>query len=325
MNNALTAKLANNGNGVIDAYGGIPFPIVKNGLEAIWNHILRWRAYYGVRKTAAASVQRNGDYTKIVTKEEILFNYYTTVNAKNLGNTIFYYLSSIKAPARLAGGVLLVHETLNQSTHDGGQPRKAWSYNTGRRNVRRAPSVGFDSPVASAEGLYTVDEIDIYNGSPERYNWNLLGKKEVYIPYNNYLLDSDQLKYDSILQKGHINPAFTRYELHRVWVVEATLKGGQHHIYAKRTFYIDEDSWSIVVLDQYNSKGELWRVSMSYLKNYYDLPSTLPVLEVYHDLIARRYHAKGLANEEISTMDFSLAKPDKKYFLPATLRRRGRR
>ena len=287
--------------------------------------MLRWRANYAVRKTAAASVQRNGDYTKVVTEEEVLFNYYTTNSYKNVENTVFYYLSFVKAPARLAGGALLVHETLNQSTSNGGQPRTAWAYNTGQRRVRRAPSLGFDSPVTSADGLHVFDEIDIYNGSPQRYDWKLVGKKEIYIPYNNYLLDSDQLNYDNILQKGHINPAYTRHELHRVWVVEATLKESERHIYAKRTFYIDEDSWSIVMLDQYNAKGELWRVSTSYLKNYYDLPSTLPVLEVYHDLIARRYHAKGLANEETSTMDFSLAIPDKKNFLPAALRRRGRR
>jgi hypothetical protein len=39
--NATRAKL--NGDLVEGAYGGIPFPLAKNGAEVMWNHILRWR------------------------------------------------------------------------------------------------------------------------------------------------------------------------------------------------------------------------------------------------------------------------------------------
>ena len=90
----------------------------------------------------------------------------------------------------------------------------------------------------------------MFNGAPDRYDWKLIGKKELYIPYNAYRLDSPQLKYSDIIKPGHINRDLTRYELHRVWEVEATLKTGERHIYAKRHFFIDEDTgrlqWSII-------------------------------------------------------------------------------
>ena len=323
--NALTASLVNGGSGVENAYGGIPFPIAKNGLEVIWNHILRWRSEYAVRRTGEATVQPNGNYAMVIAQDEVLFNYYTAGSHDKLDNIIFYYLSFNKSPARLAGGAVLVHETLNQNSRSGGEPRLAWGYNAGQRRVRRAPNLAFDSPVAEASGLHAVDEIDMYNGTPERFNWKLKGRQEIYVPYNSYSLASDKLQYKDILQTGHLNPDYTRYELHRVWVVEATLKKQKRHIYSKRVFYIDEDSWSILLAEQYNSHGELWRVNACYTKNFYELPSTFPVLDVYHDLLARQYHVRGLDNEEGSTLDFSREVPNKRYFKPAALRRRGRR
>lgn len=121
-----------------------------------------------------------------------------------------------------------------------------------------------------------------------------MGKKEIYIPYNNYKVTSPEVKYKDLLQVGHLNPALTRNELHRVWVVEGTLKSGARHIYSKRTLFLDEDSWQAAVVDQYDGRGELWRVSIAYLKNYYDLPTTWSALDVFHDLQARRYHVQNL-------------------------------
>ncbi len=234
---------------------------------------------------------------------------------------MFYYLSFTKSPARLAGGAVLVHETLDQVK----EPRQAWGYNAGQRRVRRAPNLAYDTPIAAADGLRTADDTDMINGSPDRYDWKLVGKKEIYIPYNSYKVTSPDVKYKDLLQVGHLNPAFTRNELHRVWVVEGTLKSGSRHIYSKRTLFLDEDSWQAAVVDQYDGRGELWRVSIAYLKNYYDLPTTWSALDSFHDLQARRYHVQNLDNEEPSTIDFSQAVPDDGYFKPAALRRRGTR
>ncbi|AYF87399.1 DUF1329 domain-containing protein [Pseudomonas sp. JS3066] len=322
VKNATTAKLLDGGNGFSDAYGGIPFPIPQNGVEALWNHITRYRGSYIVRRASEVAVQRNGDYSLVTSQQEARFKYYNPQGTyADLNNILFYYLSFTKSPARLAGGATLVHETLDQVK----EPRQAWGYNAGQRRVRRAPNLAYDTPIAAADGLRTADDTDMFNGAPDRYDWKLVGKKEIYIPYNNYKVSSPEVKYKDLLQPGHLNPALTRNELHRVWVVEGTLKAGARHIYSKRTLFLDEDSWQAAVVDQYDGRGELWRVSVAYLKNYYDLPTTWSALDVFHDLQARRYHVQNLDNEEPTTIDFTQATPDDGYFKPSALRRRGTR
>jgi hypothetical protein len=322
IKNATTAKLLDGGNGFSDAYGGVPFPIPQNGVEALWNHIARYRGTYIVRRASEVAVQRNGSYSLVTSQQEALFKFYNPKGtAADLNNIMFYYLSFTKSPARLAGGAVLVHETLDQVK----EPRQAWGYNAGQRRVRRAPNLAYDTPIAAADGLRTADDTDMINGSPDRYDWKLVGKKEIYIPYNSYKVTSPDVKYEDLLQVGHLNPAYTRNELHRVWVVEGTLKAGARHIYSKRTLFLDEDSWQAAVVDQYDGRGELWRVSIAYLKNFYDLPTTWSALDTFHDLQARRYHVQNLDNEEPSTIDFSQPVPDDGYFKPAALRRRGTR
>jgi hypothetical protein len=137
----------------------------------------------------------------------------------------------------------------------------------------------------------------MFNGAPDRYEWKLVGKKEMIVPYNSYKLHSDKVKYADILKPLHINQNLARYELHRVWVVDATLKPGTSHLYPRRTFYIDEDSWQILSVDQYDARGQLWRVSEAHCINYYDVRSFWSTLEVHTDLVAGRYLAYGLDNE----------------------------
>ncbi len=324
--NATTAKLTE--TGVINAIGGIPFPILhgtseEKALQAIWNHMLRWRGVYLVRSASEVAVQRNGNYSLTTSQQEVYFPYNDpNVTPTDLENIIFYYLSFTTAPARLAGGAVLLHETLDQ----GMVPRQAWGYNAGTRRVQRSPSHAYDTPIAASEGLRTVDDTDMYNGAPDKYNWRLVHDQpvEMYIPYNNYRLSYNDLKYDDILQLGHINSEYPRWELHRVWVVEATLKPRERHVYHKRVFYIDADSWQIASIDKYDRRGDLWRVSMAYIKNYYEVPAQWTGLEVFYDLKSQRYNVQQLMNEERSTIDFTQPVPNKNYFSPAALRRRGR-
>lgn len=90
----------------------------------------------------------------------------------------------------------------------------------------------------------------------DRYNWDYEGVREIYIPYNNYRIGEKGTPYSEILGMSHLNPDLTRWELHRVHVVEATLKEGERHIYGKRRFYVDEDSWNTVLLDQYDGRRQ---------------------------------------------------------------------
>lgn len=320
--NATSARLLDGGNGFADAYGAIPFPIPRSGVEALWNHIARYRGRYIVRRASEVAVQRNGAYSLVTSQQEALFKFYDPQGSfSELDNNLFYYLSFTKSPARLAGGAVLVHEKLDQVK----EARQAWGYSTGQRRVRRAPNLAYDTPIDVADGLRTADDTDMFNGAPDRYDWQLLGKQEIYIPYNNYQVTSPAVSYKDLLQVGHLNPAVTRHELHRVWVVEGTLKSTARHIYSRRTLYLDEDSWQAAVVDQYDGRGQLWRVSIAYLKNYYELPTTWSALDVFHDLQARRYHVQNLDNQESGTIDFSQPVPDDGYFKPAALRRRGTR
>jgi hypothetical protein len=317
---AATAELTADGNGVIGAIEGIPFPIPENGLEVIWNHILRWRANSAERHIIQAAPTRSGNYTLVefVDRFSILYNK-QGMTEDNLNNILLYYKQQVVAPARLAGGILLVHETLNQNK----EKRKAWLYNPGQRRVRRAPNVAFDNPGTATDGMRTNDQFDMYNGSPERYNWKLLGKKEIYVPYNNYKIASPELKYKDILTPLHINQDYPRYELHRVWVVEATLKDGARHIYKKRKFYIDEDSWQILIVEQYDNRDQLWRVSEGLAMNFYDVPNIWTAAEVHVDLQAGRYLVVGLFNEsQPYQYDADITEAD---FSPGALRREGKR
>ncbi|MDH3638217.1 MAG: DUF1329 domain-containing protein [Gammaproteobacteria bacterium] len=319
-NAAATAELVEGGNGVTGAVIGTPFPIPKNGLEVIWNHILRYRAD-AVRNIGQAPVTRKGSYTMVKLVDNFVLLYAAPdATEENLDNVIAVFTQRILAPPRLAGQILLVHETLNQAK----EHRKAWLYNPGQRRVRRAPNVAFDNPGTAADGLRTSDQLDMFNGSPERYDWKLVGKKEIYVPYNSYKLHSDALKYKNILNPLHMNPEHLRYELHRVWVVDATVKEGTRHIYKRRTFYVDEDSWQVLAVDQYDNRDQLWRASEGHVINYYDVPNLWTTVEAHYDLQSGRYIAVGLNNEETFTYDFS-ASLNRGEFTPAALRRSGRR
>lgn len=315
---APTAQLSDNGSGVDGAAIGIPFPVPQNGLEVIWNHLLRYRGDAVARFIGQAAPLRNGTYSFVDFADESYFFYHRPeATPQNIENTLVYYKQNILSPARLAGSILLVHETLDQVK----EPRTAWVYNTGQRRVRRAPNVAYDNPGTASDGMRTNDQSDIFNGSPDRYEWKLIGKKEMIMPYNSYALHSDKLKYSDILKPLHINQDYTRYELHRVWVVEATVKPGTSHIYSRRTFYFDEDSWQILSADQYDSRGQLWRVSEAHCINYYEVPTFWSTLEVHTDLLAGRYLAIGLDNEG-RMYDFGIKRSPADY-TPAALSREG--
>lgn len=284
--------LAAGGNGLLNVKKSqIPFPVPKSGVEVVWNHIMRDLGGSLVRYSASFPVQTNGSFTPVTRITRLLF---TAALDNPEPNRIFYYMDQLTGPANVAGEATLVHEPIDQVK----ESRLAWSYNPGARRVVRAPDLAYDSPGIGVDGLRTNDDFNGYNGSPDRYNWKLIGKKEMLVPYNNYKLTNKSLKYADIIKPGHVNQDLVRYELHRVWVVEGTLKPGSRHIYGKRVFYIDEDSWSILHSDQFDGKGELWRVREVFAMQFYDGLGVGPAGEVLYDLQARRYLAESFTNQE---------------------------
>jgi hypothetical protein len=293
---AAKAKLAAGGNGVTGCTGGTPFPVPKNGLEAIWNHVLHYKGDTFAQHWSQAAVTASGDYAlvKFEYEYDLAYGNLSKTPAQREPNLILNYLQEVTAPARLAGQILLVKETVDQAK----EPRSAWTYNPGQRRVRLAPNVSYDNPGTAADGLRTNDDFGMFNGATDRYEWTLVGKKEMYIPYNSYRMTDPKVKYADLLRAGHLNQDLTRYELHRVYVVDAKLKAGTSHIYARRTFYIDEDSHNVVLVDKYDSRGALWRFAELHNENWYTIPMWFGTVEAHYDLQSRRYIAMGLRSEE---------------------------
>ena len=317
--NATSAKLIEGGNGIADFKLATPFPLPQSGLEVLWNHLVRYRGDSVKRYYAQAVPQAGGDYFMTKIEDLFLFNEAAGDHSQSNGNVLFYFRQSVLAPARLAGTELLVHETVNQVK----EPRLAWLYASGQRRVRRAPNVAYDSPGTSSDGMRTTDNFDMFSGAPDKYDWQLMGKKELIVPYNSYRLATKSNKYSDIVKRGHINPDLLRYELHRVWHVRATLKAGMRHQYKQRDMYFDEDSYQILVVDHYDNRDTLWRVGESYTINLYDQPLIWTKGDAVYDLIGGRYVIGVLSNEEpANQFDIALKPSD---FTPAQLRRDSRR
>lgn len=315
--NATTARLVSNGDGVADAAEGVPFPIPANGNEVIWNHKLKFKGVSSMRYNNQAPVTSGGSYNLVRLREDFYAPYFIEGRTiADINNILLYFYQSVESPPRLAGQLLLVHETLNQAE----SPRRAWVYNPGQRRVRLAPNVAYDNPGTASDNLRTNDMTDMFNGALDRFDWELVGKREMYVPYNSYKAHSAPI--GDLIRPGHINPDMLRYELHRVWVVDARLKAGARHINSRRTFYVDEDSWQILVIDHYDGEGNIWRYSEAPSISYYEMPLFWSTLENHHDLKNGRYLASGLDNTEGRTIDYRI-QFSADQFSPQNLRQRG--
>jgi hypothetical protein len=317
---ATQVQLVNDGNGLANfSTHYTPFPIPKSGVELVWNHETRYRGSSLERYTAQVVPQVNGDFTPVGFKEAVAFpQYLADYDPAKTANIMYYYKQEIVAPSRLTGTVNLAYETIDQLK----EPRQAWTYNAGQRRVRRAPEVAYDGPGSAADGMRTADNSDLYNGSPDRYDWKLIGKKEIYIPYNSYRMLSPKLKLTDLVRPGHLNPDHARYELHRVWEVIGTLKPGARHVYAKRHMYFDEDTWALAEIDHYDSRGQLWRVAEGHQATDYQQGVSLYAAQALYDLIAGRYLVMNLTNEakQGTQYDMKFSSTD---FTPAALRNSG--
>jgi len=309
-------KLELAGFGITGGQSDVPFPIPKSGVEAIYNHQQRYLGSGVSRDYNSFPVRANGDFYKIGSHEYRIFN---TALDQPQDNLLLAFQSAFTTPATLEGTVFLVHEPIDQVK----QTRSAWIYNAGQRRVRRAPDLAYDNFTDGTEGMRTSDQFDAWNGAPDRYDWKLIGKKEIYIPYNAYKLADKKLKYkEDIIRKNTLNSDVMRYELHRVWEVEANLKPGSKHIYGKRVFYLDEDSWTVVYEDAYDTRKQLWRIGVHPVMQFYDVKIPYFRANVWHDLNSGAYYAAGLDNEIKTPWDWN-QKGKWADFQPDALRRLG--
>ena len=313
--NATTVELTNSGYGFKGAAQGYPFPIPKNGTEVMWNHLMRYNTKGFRGYGTIIPTQADGSWVPERNYLELTYVYNNPkTTLETLKNQNLYLLVKTLSPPNKAGEANLVHVPIDRIAETTG----VWAFNPGLQRVRRIGEVGYDNPLF--DGLMTHDQLDMFNGPLDRYTIKLVGKKEVLLPYNSYRLYDPKLKYKDIIQKGHINQALTRYELHRAWVIEAEVKPGFNHRYKKRTFYLDEDSWIVHLQDMYDERGQFWRTAESHSINFANVPVVVNGVQVHYDLQSRRYVAINLTNEEKSLIDYDWEK-EPKYFNPQQLQK----
>jgi hypothetical protein len=291
VKNSIKAKTLNEGRSIEGAHAGFPFPIPKTGNEAMWNHLVRFNGVAYESKYRNLNVDANGR-AALATEGQSVQEYPFWDNSKTEAETYWRLKLTYTAPARRAGEALLLVDPLDIGTKD----RRAWSYLPGQRRVKVAPDLSHDTPNPGTAGATTFDDTFIFNGSMERYDFKLVGKKEMFVPYNDYQAVYGT-KQDELLKPNFLNPDVVRWELHRVWVVEATLKQGKRHVYSKRTFYLDEDSWAALASDEYDARGQLWRAGFAYMTPSYDVPAPYSDMFGHYDLVSGVYSLTGFIAE----------------------------
>lgn len=291
--NAAEAEVNPNGLGITGTTGAHPFPFPANGLEAIWNVGKAHRAMSEEVEFDIADVYDNGDRTwgRAILKT-LAQGQHPKKRGKFSDKIGAYFFYHTFLPDRHKGEVAVGYQPHNFT----GDATQSWQYLPGIRRVRKAPEVGFDYPVPPGN-LRTSDDDYLFNGSPERYNWKLVGKVEKYVPYHNFKFNDPSLKYSELIKPNTVNPDYLRYEMHRVWVIEGHLKEGHRHIYKTRRLYVDEDSWLGVWADNYDNQDKLWRVA--FIAYIYSQQSWAfhRTASFYHDLTLGAYEAGYLVNE----------------------------
>lgn len=321
--NARTAKLASNGWGLEKGVGAaVLFPIPGNGAEAMWNHKLRYMGEGRVEHYASIFSSKSGEFTPLVQDQWVTIPFQSRDNkgVEEVGGVEMKLLNAVVSPAARAGEMILAHWFMNE-------PTDAWLYFPGQRRVRRAPTFAYDNPVPGYENLETVDAYPMYAGAMDRYDWKLVGKQELYIPYNNFKLIDKSRKYKDIYGPEYVNRDLVRYELHRVWKVEATLKEGMRHLIPHRVFYLDEDNWGVMAVDNYDAQGKIWRVQESSVVPAPEIPACVSQENVSYDLAVGRYIAENATQEQKET-DWLAGREgriDPRKFNPDELRRAGDR
>ncbi|ABB32474.1 protein of unknown function DUF1329 [Geobacter metallireducens GS-15] len=263
---------------------GIPFPVPKNGYEVMWNHFARPALPAMIYKVGGYFVKPSGEVVQ--TQSTFMYREYGIYNpSKKNPDQYWMYRGEYIGPARINGQTSIITDYVDSKIG-----RRAYSYQPASRRVRLSPDAAADTPISQVAGVYTYDDADMFSGLMDRFDFKLVGKKEMYIPYNTYKLCLT--KKEQQLRAGFANPDVMRWELHRVWVVEARLKPGKRHIYSKRMIYLDEDAWFGGVMDDYDSKGKLFMSEIVPLMPNYDVKAPAVDVQQFHNLVTGIFYTQ---------------------------------
>jgi len=304
--------------GVEGAVGGVPFPIPRDGTEAMWNHLL---AFWGPARELEIStyvVAADGTAEKTKSYKELAdFPYYFKGAAPDsFGGYYFKTLHIADAPPGDVGEAYLNWQPINTKRY----PFAAWRLLPGEHRVREAPSISYDVPDSDADGFESLDEYYIFFGGLDHYDFKLLGKKELYVPYNNNRLYTKSVH--EVLGRAHANPDDLRYELHRVWVVEGILAKGQHDIVSRRRLYLDEDTWLAVYSDSWNEQGRLWKFGQATMYLMPEVPAVVLGSQFVYDFELGGYVYSFAFNDEPMAYKVTAPHPST-LFTPASLSARS--
>jgi hypothetical protein len=291
--NATRAKTTEGGYGMEGAFGGVPFPIAKDGYEAMWNQRTAWRGGNVSLPMRVWVVTADGRRAMVSGGTQTLRQGFYDKDS-NLEKFDGYYQFGkfvANAPGSKAGEAILALDGVSEAA-----PRGLWQYLVGQRRVRKAPSVAYDTPDSVTSGIGLFDEAFTLFGPIDKHELKLVGKREMYIPYNNNRAAA--AKVEDLVTPNTLNPAQVRWELHRVWEVEATLAAGKRHVVPKRKYYIDEDSWQTALFDGWDAKGQLWRTNFALMLTAPDVPVVSNfVLWGGYDLQNGSYYLNMASNE----------------------------
>ena len=226
----------------------VPYKKPSSGEEVMWNHLKRYRG---------VSLKRAENEEVHLTGQEVSSKVMVEENEYHYKDANKYHMSmwNITEPQSRRREVVLRHHYVVQ---EGVEVDGSWQYLPSTRRVRRAPQISYDYILAGKEPgsetddkttrkvvVKTVDSHDMFNGPLDKYKWNILEDREIYIPVTKiYPDDGADAKYD------------LKVNLKRVLVVQGVLKEGQEHIFGKRKYYIEPDTWQIIMGEAYKKSED---------------------------------------------------------------------
>lgn len=287
--NVKEAKLGADGNSLASGVlPGLPFPGTRNGLEAIWNHLLRYNGVgydTPVVRTLVSPRPGSDGWIDIVTDTTMFFplNKKGVNKPSDFGATFLAGYVKFLTPAATAGQALVQRSIFSEA-------QETYFYFPGQRRVRRMPTYAYDAPMLGFENQMMVDASFTFNGNPDRYDWKFVGEKNMLVPYNAFAMYDNELKVADVAGPKSVTAKARRYELHKVYVIEANVKPGLRHSAPKRVFFLDADTYLALAADDYDAQGKLWKHRESYAMPVHELQGACALVPyAQYDMQSNRY------------------------------------
>lgn len=321
--NAANTELSSDGLTLINFKAGVPFPIPQSGQQVIWNHLMRWVGKQNELVSSAYHVDASGNWIESSRQQQkfisplyrasgTVFNASGTSASSDMPDVYALRMDQL-LPQKRKGEILLMRY---QTDYSATAERKIWQYFPDQSQVRRVSNASFGNPLPDVQNSSTYDDMQLFSGSPEKYDWTLLGKQDCIVPYNNWAA-VDASGPEQFLRSQFYNPELVRWEFHRCWLIEGRLRKGEEHVYPRRRFWIDEDTWNILLSENYNAKGQLWRHGQAIFAHAYQTQAFWSPITVMYDLQGKTYSVNGQPLPDSWSQLTEL--PSEDYFTPRAL------